>query len=98
MMITATSPLYTVFFARLFIKEPIFKVDILNVFFVGIGIILIAKPPFIFGKSILYFQDMEATYALAALIASAILLGPNIFITLRLVKHLGKAICLHYEK
>ena len=36
-MISATSPMFTVFFARLFIKEPIFKVDLLNFVLVFAG-------------------------------------------------------------
>jgi hypothetical protein len=43
-----------VIFARLFLKEPIIVLDLLNIALVLIGIVLIVKPPFIFGELEVY--------------------------------------------
>ena len=105
-MISATSPMFTVFFARLFIKEPIFKVDLLNfvlvfagksvflyltatptmIFFIFVGIIMICKPPFIFGWTDLYTTDPQAKWAVLALILSSIFIQSNIFVIMRRLK------------
>ena len=90
MMINASSPLFTVFYARILIGERIYTIDLINVFIVFTGIVLIAKPPFIFGMSTLYFENLEATHAIIALITASMFLQPNVFITLRLLKHIGK--------
>ena len=68
MMIAATSPLFTVFFARIILKEPIYRVDLLNVMIVFGGIILIAKPPFLFGNAVTsYFDNVDTTKAIIVL-------------------------------
>ena len=59
-MISATSPMFTVFFARWFLKEPILKTDLINIGLVFGGIVLIVKPPFIFGWTDLYTSDPHA--------------------------------------
>ena len=59
-MISATSPMFTVFFARWFLKEPILKTDLINIGLVFGGIILIVKPPFIFGWTDMYTSDPHA--------------------------------------
>ena len=98
--------MFTVFFARLFIKEPIFKVDLLNfvlvfagksvflyltatstmIFFIFVGIIMICKPPFIFGWTDLYTTDPQAKWAVLALILSSIFIQSNIFVIMRRLK------------
>ena len=50
----ATAPIFTVISARIFIKEPICKLDLFNIVLVIAGIILVVKPPFIFGNSDVY--------------------------------------------
>ena len=97
MMVAATSPLFTVFFARIILKEPIYRVDILNVMIVFGGIILIAKPPFLFGNAVTsYFDNADTTIAIVVLFVSSVFLQSGIFITLRLLKHIGKFIW-HYH-
>ena len=98
MMVAATSPLFTVFFARIILKEPIYHVDILNVMIVFGGIVLIAKPPFLFGNAVTsYFDNADTTIAIVVLFVSSVVLQSGIFITLRLLKHIGKFIW-HYHQ
>ena len=52
--------MFTVFFARWFLKEPILKTDLINIGLVFGGIILIVKPPFIFGWTDMYTSDPHA--------------------------------------
>ena len=49
-MITSTASVFTVFQARLFLKEPIRPVDMINVALVLCGIVLISQPKFLFGS------------------------------------------------
>ena len=49
-----TAPIFTVISARVFIKEPICKLDLFNIVLVIIGITFIVKPPFIFGNYDVY--------------------------------------------
>ena len=85
-MISATSPAFTVFFARWLIKEPILKVDLINFIFVFFGLFLIVKPPFIFGMDGMYSNDPEAKWAVLGLILTATLLQSNVFVLLRVLK------------
>ena len=85
-MISASAPIYTVFFARLFIKEPIILVDLISTLFVLIGVLFIAKPPFIFGSSNLYTQDPYAINAVIILVLNATFIDSNVFVTQRMLK------------
>ena len=78
--------MFTAFFARLFIKEPIVPADILNVILVFAGIVFVVKPPFIFGSTELYTTDPEAPYAVIILVLSTIFLQANCYVTLRWLK------------
>ena len=51
-----------------------------------LGILLIVKPPFIFGWTELYTDDPQAKWAVMALILSSIFLQSNIFVLLRQLK------------
>ena len=68
-MISATAPIFTVFYARIFIKESIVVADLINVIIVFIGIIMVVKPPFLFGSTEMYKEDPEAIYAVALMIS-----------------------------
>ena len=85
-MISATSPAFTVFFARWLIKEPILKVDLINFIFVFFGLFLIVKPPFIFGMDGMYSNDPDTKWAVLGLILTATLLQSNVFVLLRVLK------------
>ena len=86
MMISATAPMFTALYARIFLKEKIAIADILNLIFVFVGIVFIVKPPFIFGDSDTFFQDPEAIYAMIALIIGSAILQAGVFTILRVLK------------
>ena len=85
-MISASAPMYTVFFARIFIKESIVVADIVNIIFVFIGVFFIVKPPFVFGSSEIYSEDPQAIYAVIAVVLGAIFFQANCFVTSRMLK------------
>lgn len=83
-VIGASSPIFTVFFARLFLKESIVIADIINVFLVLSGIVMIVKPPFLSGHS---YEDSQALYAIIAVIFASICLQSNVFVLIRMLKN-----------
>ena len=86
-MLTAGSPALTAIFAYFILKERIIPLDIFNVFLVLGGMVLIAKPPFIFGSSQAYEEDPQ--YAVAAIAVSCLaVIQANVFFVLRLLKEL----------
>ena len=87
-MIAASSTFFACIYARIFLKEPIKILNLFNIGFVIVGILLIARPPFIFwgGKNDIYAKDELAIYAVTILTAQSIFLYPNIFIALRALK------------
>ena len=85
-MIASTSPMYTVFWARLFLKEPVLKIDLLNFVMIFCGIVLIARPPFLFGLTDLYSNDSNVVWAILALVVHSLFLSSNLFVMLRLLK------------
>ena len=85
-MISSTAPMYTVFWARWFLKEPILKVDLLNFLMMFCGVVLIARPPFLFGETDLYANDPNVVWAFLALILHSMFFVSNVFVMLRLLK------------
>ena len=96
-MIAASSTFFACIYARIFLKEPIKLLNLSNIVFVIVGILLISKPPFIFGgdENDIYSKDNLAKYAVAILTAQSIFLSPNIFIALRALKG-SYTICQNY--
>ena len=87
-MITATSPIFTVFFARMFVKEPIFILDLVNVVFIIFGMVLIVKPSFLFGSNDQFAYDSNGIYALIGVVCGSVFLNSNVSVVLRLLKGL----------
>ena len=74
-MIRSSSTLFACIHGRIFLKEPIEKINVVNVVIVLAGIVLMVQPPIIFGSSedLIYHTDPQALYvALACLIAAFI--------------------------
>ena len=86
MMISATAPMFTTFYARIFLKESIAVADILNLILVFVGIVFIVKPPFMFGHSQIYQEDPEALQAILLLVFGAIFLQATVYVILRMLK------------
>ena len=74
-MFRSSTALFACIHGRIFLKEPIKKMDVLNIAVVLLGIILIVQPPIIFGStSSIYQTNQMALYsALAVLFGSAVL-------------------------
>ena len=86
-MVISSSSLFICFHARIILKEPIQKLNILNVLLVLGGLILIIKPPLIFGFTRHEFlEDPLAFTALMAMAFSSMVIFPLVNINLRLLK------------
>ncbi len=84
-MLSAGAPALTAIFAWFILKEKISALDVVNVFLVVAGMVLILKPPFIFGQSDAYSKDPEYVVAAIAVSVQTVLLA-NVIILLRLLK------------
>ena len=92
-MLTAGAPALTAIFAFFILKEKIILLDILNVVLVLAGMVLIIKPPFIFGYSKEYEADPE--YAVAAIgVSCCTFIQANVYILLRLLKEVHFAVII----
>ena len=87
-MIAASSTIFVCVYGRIFLSEPIQKINVFNIALVLIGILLITKPSVIFGNDddSVYETDELALYAVGTLTALSIFIFPNISIALRALK------------
>ena len=83
-MIAASSTVFVCIYGRIFLKEEISKINILNILLVLSGIFLITKPSFIFGNldEDAYTNDKLSIYAITILAVLSIFLFPAISISL----------------
>ena len=86
MMIAATAPLFTIFYARVFLKESVSVLDLMNLALVFVGVVFIVKPPFLFGSSEDYVEDSTTLYAMIGLLVGSLLLMAPIYVILRSLK------------
>lgn len=91
-VITFSSPVFTSFFAWIFLREKYSLWDLLFTLITITGVVLIARPPFLFGSSVL---DMEESYTdhlkgTIAAIASAVAAA----LTFVILRKVGKSV--HY--
>ena len=86
-MIGSTAMFFVCISAWIFLKEPIDKLNMINILIIIGGIVFIVQPPFIFQNDyLLYSEDRYALYAAIAAIAHAILIEPNTMVILRSLK------------
>ena len=87
-MIAASSTVFVCIYGRIFLKEEISKINILNILLVLSGIFLITKPSFIFGDfdEDAYTNDKLSIYAITILAVLSIFLFPAISISLRALR------------
>ena len=86
-MISSTSTFFTCLSAKLFLKEAIDKLNLMNIVFVLGGLILIVQPPFIFaGESGIYSMGSLALYSAVASIFTAVFVQSNVFVLIRSLK------------
>ena len=86
-LISSSATFFCCISARIFLKEPIDKLNLVNILFVVGGLILIVQPPFIFaGGNEIYSDDPLAIPAAIAKIISAMLIHSTVFVLLRSLK------------
>jgi drug/metabolite transporter (DMT)-like permease len=81
-MISAASPIWTVLLGRIFLKEPLKPLDILNVVITLTGILFIIRPPFIFGYDPNFELDHQY-YTAAMIVFGGTFLQATVYILLR---------------
>ena len=86
-IISCSATFFVCISARIFLKEAIDKLNLINIVFVIGGLILIVQPPFIFStENKIYSEDPYAMYAAIAMVLSAVFIHSTVFILLRSMK------------
>ena len=84
-MITSGAPALTALFGWLCLKEKAGCVDVINVFIIIVGVILILKPPAIFGSQDKYENDPQYVFAVISVLGGTVIMA-NVNIILRILK------------
>lgn len=92
-VIIFSTPVFVTIFSRLFLKEPCGPFNVFTVFLTLIGVVLITRPPAIFGDSIPSLIDdqvVDRNYDIWGPVAaiSSTLFGANAYVLLRALKGL----------
>lgn len=87
-VIVFSVPVFTAIFARMFLKEPCGIFNVLSVILTLIGVVLITRPPSIFGSTVSSLGDETVTSDIWGAVAafSATLFGANAYVLLRALK------------
>lgn len=92
-VIVFSVPVFVAIFARIFLKEPCGLFNVITICLTLIGVVLITRPPLIFGHTIVSLTDnheesehADLWGAIAAF--SATLFGANVYVLLRALKGL----------
>lgn len=87
-VIVFSVPVFTAIFARMFLKEPCGIFNIFSVILTLIGVVLITRPPMVFGDAIDSLGDSEEHTEIWGAVAafSATLFGANAYVLLRALK------------
>ncbi|XP_058822432.1 solute carrier family 35 member G1 [Topomyia yanbarensis] len=92
-VIIFSTPVFVAIFARLFLRESCGMFNVLTIFLTLIGVVLITRPPFLFGygaRSVSEEQVVESNYDVWGPVAalSSTLFGANAYVLLRALKGL----------
>ncbi|GAB0099227.1 solute carrier family 35 member G1 [Sergentomyia squamirostris] len=92
-VIIFSTPVFVAIFARLFLKEPCGVFNVITVLLTLIGVVLITRPPAVFGDTVPSLSDdqmLDTTYDLWGPVAalSSTLFGANAYVLLRALKGL----------
>ena len=86
-IISCSATFFVCISARIFLKEEIDKLNLINILFVIGGLILIVQPPFIFAtENKIYSEDSYAIYAAIAMVFSAVFIHSTVFVIIRSLK------------
>ena len=86
-IISCSATFFVCISARIFLKEAIDKLNLINILFVIGGLILIVQPPFIFStEKKTYSEDPYALYAAVAMVFSAMFIHSSVFVIIRSLK------------
>ncbi|XP_053547665.1 solute carrier family 35 member G1 [Bombina bombina] len=91
-VITFSSPAFTCVFACIFLKEKCTVWDIVFMLFTLTGVILIARPPFLFGSRLDGIEDDYSNHLKGTIAAVASAIGASL--TIVLLRKMGKSV--HY--
>ena len=92
-MLSAASPIWVVLLGRVFLKEKLGLVDVLNVVITLGGILLIIRPPFIFGHDPSFVFDSQY-YIAAVILFAGSFVQAGVYIILRLLKNIHYSVTL----
>lgn len=85
-VIVFSVPVFTAIFARMFLREPCGVFNVISVLLTLVGVVLITRPPSIFGYEIA-IKDKESSDIWGPVAAfSATLFGANVYVLLRALK------------
>lgn len=92
-VIVFSVPVFVAIFARIFLKEPCGLFNVITVCLTLIGVVLITRPPLIFGHTVVsltdtYEESEHADLWGAVAAFSATLFGANVYVLLRALKGL----------
>lgn len=87
-MISHSAMAFTFLQARIFLKEPIVVLHMINIALVLGGLVLVVHPPFIFGyvEDTIRWDRIETSYAYGAAMVAAVFLKPGVQVCLRKLK------------
>lgn len=88
-VIVFSVPVVVAVFARIFLKEPCGLFHYFTLFLTMIGVIMITRPPFLFGQSSKHYNFLGPLAALSSTVFGAI-----VYILLRLLKNLHYSVIL----
>ncbi|KAH8278629.1 hypothetical protein KR018_006313 [Drosophila ironensis] len=89
-VIIFSTPVFVAIFARAFLKEPCTLFNVLTINMTLVGVVLITRPPFVFGGEESSSVAAEKSYDIWGPVAaiSSTLFGANVYILLRALKNL----------
>lgn len=95
-VIVFSVPVFTAIFARMFLKEPCGLFNVFSVILTLVGVVLITRPPILFGDAVDSLGDSDGYTEIWGAVAafSATLFGANAYVLLRALKGIHFAVIM----
>lgn len=91
-MILSLKPVFTIIFERIFLKVPIGVVEIVTIIVMGLGVVLVLQPPFIFNYAYTEKDGFESYFFVSTiLVLVSTALNSNVAIIIRYLRKLPVA-------